>query len=92
METENACVGGRLQAGVMPRDLSEVPASEMTLEERLFTAAEIAREMLRRYDDLATTVRTFLYDIDAHSSSGGPPLELKPHMWMQVQAFRNLLA
>ena len=52
---------------------------------------EISR-LAKMYTDLRVTVETFLRDLDAHEARVQPSeIRMNSAMWMQVQAFRNLL-
>lgn len=51
------------------------------------------RTLRKRCETIETTVRTFLHDLDAHEKRVQPSeIKMNSAMWMQVEAFRKLLA
>lgn len=53
---------------------------------------EELRKLRNRTKALEVTISTFLHDLDAHEELVNPSeIRMNSAMWMQVQAFRNLL-
>lgn len=62
------------------------------LERALAETERMWREGKDKLKALQTTVRTFLHDLDAHEERVKPSqIKMNHAMWMQVQAFRNLV-
>ena len=56
------------------------------------TMGEISR-LVKMCTDYRATIQTFLHDLDAHNEDEAKngPILMDSMMWMQVQAFRNML-